>query len=299
MSGLPTLRALELLLLLGVAHLATAHAVQAADDDASKNAAWIKQLGDEDFTVREKATAELRALGEAALPDLVRAYEAEADAERKQRLAALLEPDGMRLQGNPEWVAMYKLDEGLKPSLDRWLAGSDDEKQKAEAELLARPPYFALGLRALVGREKDAARRERLYALKYKMLSDSPDRAAQLYRFAQCLHTVASNVGPFMDKWDAPEILTDRSRAKAFHSCFIDMKPYGEQGLKELKENACMGAPYLDLPAAGEVYRNASAMYERLAAREPDKKKASEFAERAKDAKKAGDEAKATAEIID
>jgi len=64
--------------------------VAAADEKAPDVDQLIRQLGDEDFDVREAATAKLAEVGEAALPALKKAAAESRDVEVKRRAAALV-----------------------------------------------------------------------------------------------------------------------------------------------------------------------------------------------------------------
>lgn len=273
--------------------------VRGEDAAADKIDGLIRNLTSEEFKTREEAMQALRALGHAALPQIVRAIEATQDAEQKQRLNDLSEPQGLRWKGDLEWIKTYKLADELKGTLEKYLSGKDEERGKAEEELLGKAPYMALAVRLLIGAEKDAARRERLYELKYLLLSDSPRRAAQILRYAHELLAVAAKSGPLGATWEKKEQLCDRSKAKFFHACFIDPKIYGDNGLKELTEGTHMHAPDLDLSAAAQVYLEAKAMYERLAKNEKNPDKAKEYAQGAEAAAKGAKEASLLAEITD
>lgn len=266
-------------------------------EETDKTDGLIRDLSSEHFETREKAMRALSELGREALPKLVHAFETSQDQEQKQRLKGLLEPRGLNLKGDPEWIKACKLADKLKDAVEKYLTGKEEVKAKVEEELLGKAPYVALAIRVLIAEEKDAARRERLYELNYVLLSDSPKRAAQIFRYAQELHSVASNCGPLAQTWDKAEQLSDRSKAKFFHACFITPEFYGDLGMKELMEGSHTHSPHRDLPAAADVYMEAKAMYERLAKAEKDPAKAKEYAKGAESAEKGAKDAKEMAEI--
>ena len=83
----PALQALVLSLLCSVAALPVP---AGPDEKAAEIEKLIRQLGNDDFDIREEATAKLTKLGEAALPALKTAAKENPDVEVKQRAAALI-----------------------------------------------------------------------------------------------------------------------------------------------------------------------------------------------------------------
>src|SRR5205814_6087496 len=63
----------------------------AADTDDAEIARVVKQLGDDDFDMREAASKELEAIGEPARPALLEAAASSADLEIRQRASGLIQ----------------------------------------------------------------------------------------------------------------------------------------------------------------------------------------------------------------
>lgn len=119
--------------------------------------ALIRQLGDDDFDIRERASKRLREAGEAAEAALEKAAESD-DAETKKRARAILEDFKLGIYpGTPPQVA------GLAR---RYAAATAEEKRGVIGSLLATGAPGARTLIRLIKSEADAvSRREALSSL--------------------------------------------------------------------------------------------------------------------------------------
>ncbi|MDX1944488.1 MAG: hypothetical protein SFU86_03705, partial [Pirellulaceae bacterium] len=99
---------------------------QAANPAAEQIAGWVKQLGDDDFAVRQAASDALWQAGAAAIPALAEAVRS-PDAETAYRAKALLDKVrvGIRPNTPPELAAL----------IDQFRFGSDSAQRTALAEL--------------------------------------------------------------------------------------------------------------------------------------------------------------------
>jgi hypothetical protein len=228
--------------------------------------ALLKDLGDQEFDKRQKAIAAVRKLGATALPDVLKVFDETKDADLKQRLGTLLEPPGLRLKAGPELLKGHdEVMEQIKPSVDAYLAKSNEEAAAAKKVLVDGSPQLAIAVKVRLAEEKDFAARLKLHELIYAMLEDSEARADLIMEFAKCLHSCASNCGPYAERWNEEEVLTVRARGKTFHAVFVKAEGYADSGMEELRTGSYSSTPFMDLPASGEIYKEAESMYLRMA----------------------------------
>jgi len=117
-----------------VAGLAALSAAPAEPKPPSKDqiAKWIKQLGDTEFAVREKASQELGRLGSFAEKPLRKALESKPSAEKSRRIKRLLE--SLEKSGfSPERSRALRALEALE------LIGNGDAKKVLEAVAKGAP----------------------------------------------------------------------------------------------------------------------------------------------------------------
>jgi hypothetical protein len=242
------------------------HASEELDSDKPAIAALIADLGSGDPAKQAAAHEELRAQRRAALIELVGRLERASDAALKQRLLEILKPATLEPQGSLELLTTIGFTAAVNPVIDGYLGDDAKARELAAKRLDKAVPYTAVVVRARIENEKDAGKRIQLRVLYYRMLQDSWEHADAIFKSAQGLNTVASNHGPFKDKWQSPEVQKLRVRGKVLHWCFIDPEYYG----KSLTRDRGMYVPYRDLPAAAELYRLAAKMYASLASEETD-----------------------------
>ena len=156
----------------------------------------------------------------------------------------------------PPHVKLSRI-EGL---IGSFLSGEEQERKVAEEEMIKTGPLVAFVVRERLVLETDAPVRERLEALARKLESDTPTNAKVVFHFAQALATVAKGGGP-LDTED-PGLERWRAMAKVFHLCYLDPAHYGDK----IDDALTAFDPRRDLPAAAAEYKEAGAMWERLAA---------------------------------
>lgn len=274
--------------------VALAGAAFAEKPDPKAIDALVAQLASKQEAVRREAFTKLRAQRRAALPLLARHLEQATDPEVERRLREVLAPRHLTPRGTPDRAVKLGLVRALRPTLDAYLGDDAEARARAEETLAKAAPYVAVVVELRLAAEgvpakKDAEKRVRLLTAYYGLLQDTPARAKLIFEAAQGLETVASNHGPFREKWQSAEVQRLRMKAKLLHWCFVNPVQYGRQ----LERSPGMVAPYKDLPAAGDLYRLAARMYESLAKDDPKAAKAAEWmanaAQAARAAKRCGD----------
>jgi len=271
--------ALALLALLALA----VHASEELVDEKAAIDALVADLGSSDDAKRTPAERSLRAQRRTALVELVGHLEKTTDATLKSRLLAVLQPATLKPQGSVDLLATVGFTRAVNPVVDAYLGGDAKARAAAGERLGKAVPYTAVVVQARIDSEKDAAKRTRLRVLYYRMLQDTWEHADAIFQAARGLNTVASNLGPFKDKWQSAEVQKLRSRGKVLHWCFVNPDHYG----KSIVRNIGMYVPYRDLPAARDLYEIAAKIYANLASEETDEVRKATLVANAKSARKA------------
>ncbi len=140
-----------------------------------------------------------------------------------------------------------------------FLRGDAEEQAVAGEELVKTGPLVAYVARERLVRETDAGVRARLEDLMKKVTADTAVNAQVLFHYAQALATVSKGHGPL--EWDDPGLPRWRAMAKLCHLLFVNPAFFGDI----IDAKLGVFEPYRDLPAAADLYREAGAMWERLA----------------------------------
>lgn len=163
----------------------------------------------------------------------------------------------LRFHGKlPPHVKLSRI-EGL---IGSFLNGEEQERKVAEDEMIKTGPLPAFVVRERLVSEADAAVRERLEGLARRLEADTSTNAKVIFHFAQALATVDKGSGPL--DWEDPGLERWRAMAKVFHLCYLDPEHYGEK----IDQSLTTFEPVKDLPAAAAEYKEAGAMWDRLAA---------------------------------
>lgn len=220
---------------------------------------WMDDLDSPTVEKREQAIKALQAAVEIDRPALLKRFVNTPSLTIRKTLEELLHRNRLLPREDLGELLKHPLMTAAAKALQQQLK-ADRPAEKANAELRRFPVTLVVLLREQAGQETNVDRKVQLLNLYYEQLRDSTRLAAQIADFADLLAITDPN-----DKR-----MGARGNAKLFYTLFIAKKPYGLQGLDEMQNRNAAILPYVDQPAAVELYQMSVAMFNRLVEAEKD-----------------------------